>query len=125
VGVPDRPDAGEDAVLGQRLGVVDRGVLLRLKRSSQHRLVVPGGVRRSRAVCSLIWLCECLSREAAKLVPRSQRVLFSKVSGKTSSFVGVAEKYSSRAIEAARATGGARRGPRRVSSNRGSCGAGC
>jgi hypothetical protein len=36
VGVADRADRGEDAVIGERLGVVDRGVLAGLNRSSQQ-----------------------------------------------------------------------------------------
>jgi hypothetical protein len=45
----------------------DRGSQGRLKRSSQHRFAgarvgLPG------FLLSMIWICECLSREAAKLV---------------------------------------------------------
>jgi hypothetical protein len=67
VGVADRPDGGERAVVGQCLCVVDAGVLTRFKRSSQHRFGVE---------VNLIWWVDA-SREAARLAPPAMRVLFS------------------------------------------------
>src|SRR5215217_8616550 len=64
--------------------------------------------KRSGFLLLLICLCECLSREAAKLVPRSPRVLFLTRRGATSSFAAGAKGLAG-------AAGGARlrwRGPR-------------